>query len=71
MLNMPSVTFGSTRKNPDANKILDNHVLPSKVRSILVDVFPKQFGKPNVFDGTQKNLIKTSKWVHSGQWMVM
>ncbi|KAI9287782.1 hypothetical protein BC943DRAFT_200920 [Umbelopsis sp. AD052] len=68
MLNMPIDNFGNKRKKPDENNHLNNQVLSSMIRPLLVDIFPKQFGRPNVFDGTQKGLIKTSKWTHSGQW---
>jgi hypothetical protein len=70
MLNMPIATFGSKREKPDANNLLDDYVLSDMVRLLLMDIFPKQFGRPNVLDGNQKSSIRTSKWKHSGQWKV-
>lgn len=45
-------------------------ITSSMVTLLLVDVFPKQFGKPNVIDGSKTDVTSLTTSTLSMQWKV-
>jgi hypothetical protein len=70
MLNLPIKALRSMEEEVDASQSFNSQAASEMVDTLLVDIFPKQFGRPNVIDGTQNRMISTSKWLHPIQWKV-
>ncbi|GAB5589328.1 Telomerase reverse transcriptase [Umbelopsis nana] len=72
MLNLPSVVMASAaaQSNSNVDEVYRKRIESNMMNLLMLEVFPKQFGKPNVLDGTKLDVTGLPGKNLAMQWKV-